>query len=69
WGPRAIEDYGAPVSLPKLKKAYEKEVPYTLNVPLAPQSHAVSVTRGAYTLKGPPPIQGGDDNSWGPPGQ
>ncbi|CAI9604252.1 unnamed protein product, partial [Staurois parvus] len=25
WGPRAIEDHGAPVSLPKLKKAYEKE--------------------------------------------
>ncbi|CAI9580843.1 unnamed protein product, partial [Staurois parvus] len=24
WGPRAIGDYGAPVSLPKLKKAYEK---------------------------------------------
>ncbi|CAI9556591.1 unnamed protein product, partial [Staurois parvus] len=25
WGPRAIGDHGAPVSLPKLKKAYEKE--------------------------------------------
>ncbi|CAI9572891.1 unnamed protein product, partial [Staurois parvus] len=25
WGPWAIEDHGAPVSLPKLKKAYEKE--------------------------------------------
>ncbi|CAI9539308.1 unnamed protein product [Staurois parvus] len=24
WGPWAIEDHGAPVSLPKLKKAYEK---------------------------------------------
>ncbi|CAI9583524.1 unnamed protein product [Staurois parvus] len=24
WGPRAIGDHGAPVSLPKLKKAYEK---------------------------------------------
>ncbi|CAI9561979.1 unnamed protein product, partial [Staurois parvus] len=24
WGPRAIEDHGAPVSLPKLKKAYRK---------------------------------------------
>ncbi|CAI9621643.1 unnamed protein product, partial [Staurois parvus] len=23
WGPRAIGDHGAPVSLPKLKKAYE----------------------------------------------
>ncbi|CAI9550224.1 unnamed protein product, partial [Staurois parvus] len=23
-GPRAIRDHGAPVSLPKLKKAYEK---------------------------------------------
>ncbi|CAI9571533.1 unnamed protein product, partial [Staurois parvus] len=25
WGPRAIGDHGAPVSLPKLKKAYEKK--------------------------------------------
>ncbi|CAI9563836.1 unnamed protein product, partial [Staurois parvus] len=24
WGPRAIGDHGAPVSLPKLKKTYEK---------------------------------------------
>ncbi|CAI9605809.1 unnamed protein product [Staurois parvus] len=24
WGPRAIGDHGAPVSLPKFKKAYEK---------------------------------------------
>ncbi|CAI9568219.1 unnamed protein product, partial [Staurois parvus] len=24
WGPRAIGDHGAPVCLPKLKKAYEK---------------------------------------------
>ncbi|CAI9591981.1 unnamed protein product, partial [Staurois parvus] len=24
WGPRAIGDHGGPVSLPKLKKAYEK---------------------------------------------
>ncbi|CAI9575412.1 unnamed protein product, partial [Staurois parvus] len=24
WGPRAIVDHGASVSLPKLKKAYEK---------------------------------------------
>ncbi|CAI9572549.1 unnamed protein product, partial [Staurois parvus] len=24
WGPREIGDHGAPVSLPKLKKAYEK---------------------------------------------
>ncbi|CAI9584566.1 unnamed protein product [Staurois parvus] len=24
WGPRAIGDHGAPVSLSKLKKAYEK---------------------------------------------
>ncbi|CAI9617300.1 unnamed protein product [Staurois parvus] len=27
WGPHAIGDHGAPVSLPKLKKAYEKKVP------------------------------------------
>ncbi|CAI9609998.1 unnamed protein product, partial [Staurois parvus] len=24
WGPKAIGDHGAPVSFPKLKKAYEK---------------------------------------------
>ncbi|CAI9570412.1 unnamed protein product, partial [Staurois parvus] len=24
WGPRALGDHGGPVSLPKLKKAYEK---------------------------------------------
>ncbi|CAI9565284.1 unnamed protein product, partial [Staurois parvus] len=24
WGPRAIGDHGAPLSLPKLRKAYEK---------------------------------------------
>ncbi|CAI9533008.1 unnamed protein product, partial [Staurois parvus] len=24
WGPRGLGDHGAPVSLPKLKKAYEK---------------------------------------------
>ncbi|CAI9572609.1 unnamed protein product [Staurois parvus] len=24
WGPRGIVDHGAPVSFPKLKKAYEK---------------------------------------------
>ncbi|CAI9551274.1 unnamed protein product, partial [Staurois parvus] len=24
WGPRAIGDHGAPMSLPKLKKTYEK---------------------------------------------
>ncbi|CAI9591227.1 unnamed protein product, partial [Staurois parvus] len=26
WGPRAIGDHGAPVSLPKLKKTYEKSI-------------------------------------------
>ncbi|CAI9616805.1 unnamed protein product [Staurois parvus] len=26
WDPRAIGDHGAPVSLPKLKKAYEKGI-------------------------------------------
>ncbi|CAI9570399.1 unnamed protein product [Staurois parvus] len=26
WGPRAIGDHWAPVSLPKLKKAYEKGI-------------------------------------------
>ncbi|CAI9561128.1 unnamed protein product [Staurois parvus] len=26
WGPQAIGDHGAPMSLPKLKKAYEKGI-------------------------------------------
>ncbi|CAI9610334.1 unnamed protein product, partial [Staurois parvus] len=30
WGPRAIGDHGAPVSLPKLKKAYEKRYQWHL---------------------------------------
>ncbi|CAI9608043.1 unnamed protein product, partial [Staurois parvus] len=30
WGPWAIGDHGAPVSLPKLKKAYEK-VPWGIS--------------------------------------
>ncbi|CAI9571678.1 unnamed protein product, partial [Staurois parvus] len=32
WGPRAIGDHGAPVSLPKLKKAYEKAGAVNLNI-------------------------------------
>ncbi|CAI9559093.1 unnamed protein product, partial [Staurois parvus] len=34
WGPRAIGDHGAPVSLPRLKKAYEKRYQGHLMGPL-----------------------------------
>ncbi|CAI9538531.1 unnamed protein product [Staurois parvus] len=37
WGPRAIGDHGAPVSLPKLKKAYEKGTRGILWGPLLPE--------------------------------
>ncbi|CAI9558621.1 unnamed protein product, partial [Staurois parvus] len=42
WGPRAIGDHGAPVSLPKLKKAYEKGTRgITLGPLLTPDPRAV----------------------------
>ncbi|CAI9552030.1 unnamed protein product [Staurois parvus] len=31
WSPQAIGDHGAPVSLPKLKKAYEKRYQGTIS--------------------------------------
>ncbi|CAI9536780.1 unnamed protein product, partial [Staurois parvus] len=37
WGPRAIGDHGAPVSLPKLKKAYKKDTRGTSWGPLLTQ--------------------------------
>ncbi|CAI9599842.1 unnamed protein product, partial [Staurois parvus] len=64
WGPRAIGDHGAPVSLPKLKKAYEKVVA-ALNDRSPPasfkphkwarnhESHMV-ITRGGLTTHGAP---------------
>ncbi|CAI9615921.1 unnamed protein product, partial [Staurois parvus] len=42
WGPQAIGDHGAPVSLPKLKKAYEKGARGILwGPPLPPGPRAV----------------------------
>ncbi|CAI9569083.1 unnamed protein product, partial [Staurois parvus] len=38
WGPREIGDHGAPVSLPKLKKAYEEGTRGILWGPLLKQA-------------------------------
>ncbi|CAI9601168.1 unnamed protein product, partial [Staurois parvus] len=55
WGPRAIGDHGAPVSLPQLKKAYEKGTRGISWGPLltpGPRFHMVSpsLTVQFYTL-------------------
>ncbi|CAI9557768.1 unnamed protein product [Staurois parvus] len=36
WGPQAIGDHGAPVSMPKLKKAYEKRYQGIMGPPTDP---------------------------------
>ncbi|CAI9599700.1 unnamed protein product, partial [Staurois parvus] len=51
WGLRAIGDHGAPVSLPKLKKAYEKGTR--------------GISWGPLLTPGPRAVPR-TDNSWGP---
>ncbi|CAI9610171.1 unnamed protein product, partial [Staurois parvus] len=78
WGPRAIGDHGAPVSLPKLKKAYEKGTrgiswgPLLTPGPRAVSKWSVRPWRGlCYKVRG---IRGrltthgalGNRGSWGP---
>ncbi|CAI9544066.1 unnamed protein product, partial [Staurois parvus] len=67
--PWAIGDHGAPVSLPKLKKAYEKEcTPCSVNTSL----HFMETPREQPLHKrikrilNHPLQQGWTDNSWGP---
>ncbi|CAI9573930.1 unnamed protein product, partial [Staurois parvus] len=64
WGLRAIGDHGAPVSLPKLKKAYEKGRAFYLvgtrgNAVLTPPALNVFNAKECWR-------QGQTDNSWGP---
>ncbi|CAI9584612.1 unnamed protein product, partial [Staurois parvus] len=69
WGPRAIGDHGAPVSLPKLKKAYEKGtrgISWGLLLtpsPRAPLRNTVSCDWSQLVTWYK---QGRTDNSWGP---
>ncbi|CAI9546047.1 unnamed protein product, partial [Staurois parvus] len=65
WGPRAIGDHGAPVSLPKLKKAYEKS---TRGISWGPLLTPVSKCEGILPscMKVKTLSQGWTDNSWGP---
>ncbi|CAI9549974.1 unnamed protein product, partial [Staurois parvus] len=63
-GSRAIGDHGAPVSLPKLKKAYEKG---TRGISWGPL--LTSGIKFASKFKGTLQVttnQGRTDNSWGP---
>ncbi|CAI9567574.1 unnamed protein product, partial [Staurois parvus] len=46
WGPRAIGDHGAPVSLPKLQKAYKRYQGHLMGPPTNP---------GLATKKSPGP--------------
>ncbi|CAI9555608.1 unnamed protein product, partial [Staurois parvus] len=75
WGPRAIGDHGAPVSLPTLKKAYKRYQGISWGPLLTPGPRAhssmnpgllddrwVVVTRGRLTTHGAP----GNRGSWGP---
>ncbi|CAI9586754.1 unnamed protein product, partial [Staurois parvus] len=64
WGPRTIGDHGAPVSLPKLKKAYEKGTrgiswgplltPKMKCQPTEDPSPGASSSRGGLTTHGAP---------------
>ncbi|CAI9531852.1 unnamed protein product, partial [Staurois parvus] len=72
WGPRAIGDHGAPVSLPKLKKAYEKGTRGISWGPLlTPGPQAILRTSLLCPLWVGMTLdlnlaQGRTDNSWGP---
>ncbi|CAI9606901.1 unnamed protein product, partial [Staurois parvus] len=54
WGPWAIGDHGAPVSLPKLKKAYEKVVivHYTIQLSLLKSIVSCPSLSSKHTDKG-----------------
>ncbi|CAI9603552.1 unnamed protein product, partial [Staurois parvus] len=51
WGPRAIGDHGAPVSLPKLKKAYEKRYQGHLMGPPTDPGHSGSVRVSKWSVR------------------
>ncbi|CAI9548023.1 unnamed protein product, partial [Staurois parvus] len=66
WGPWAIGDHGAPVSLPTPKKAYETVNESDVSTASSSLTRFVCqhVVKGNSCLKGP--TQGWTDNSWGP---
>ncbi|CAI9600645.1 unnamed protein product, partial [Staurois parvus] len=70
WGPRAIGDHGAPVSLPRLIKAYEKGIRGISWGPLlTPGPRASAEFRNALRAEFRSALraeQGRTDNSWGP---
>ncbi|CAI9561075.1 unnamed protein product, partial [Staurois parvus] len=71
WGPRTIGDHGAPVSLPTLKKAYEKGTRGISWGPiLTPGPRAVPEFPNGQSAPGDilcvHAHQGWTENSWGP---
>ncbi|CAI9611382.1 unnamed protein product, partial [Staurois parvus] len=69
WGPRAIGDHGAPVSLSKLKKAYERVCTFhTYRIPVEAENCCSSCCYSSdpHSLWGP--IRGGL-TTHGAPGQ
>ncbi|CAI9614132.1 unnamed protein product, partial [Staurois parvus] len=71
WGPRAIGDHRAPVSLPKLKKAYEKSTRGISWGPLlTPGPRAMPKCTGMYPTQGDNMVDGrGGLKTHGAPGQ
>ncbi|CAI9534192.1 unnamed protein product, partial [Staurois parvus] len=51
WGPQAIGDHGAPVSLPKLKKAYEKRYQEHLMGPPTDPGHSGSARVSKWSVR------------------
>ncbi|CAI9569852.1 unnamed protein product, partial [Staurois parvus] len=68
WVPQAIGDHGAPVSLPTLKKAYEKGRGNLHLVTRDTQVFKLHTSRQSHQEGGllETPPQGRTDNSWGP---
>ncbi|CAI9617990.1 unnamed protein product, partial [Staurois parvus] len=70
WGPRAIGDHGAPVSLPKLKKAYEKSTRGISWGPLlTPGPWAVPEFPNGQSARVWPPTDPGPPNGQSAPGR
>ncbi|CAI9568187.1 unnamed protein product [Staurois parvus] len=54
WGPQAIGDHGAPLSLPTLKKAYERYQGHLMGPPTDPGPRAVPEFPSGQSAPGPP---------------
>ncbi|CAI9591111.1 unnamed protein product, partial [Staurois parvus] len=66
WGPQAIGDHGAPVSLPKLQKAYEKGTRGISWGPLLTGNFFPGIWKKTRHQNMLHLYQGRTDNSWGP---